>query len=499
MTWLRPGCRSRRAGPTTSRRLVGRDARRGPLAAASPSPRTLPIGPCSSLVASLMVRWEPLCCRDSRLPPSPGASTCGDRTPARTPSKEATVVQATTAAGNLRAIGSRTEVDTLDLRTHPAPGDARASARCGSALGGGRDDEASETYQRIPTGDAGGRAPNSCAFGTGRRRSGRAPRSAPATPDAEEATLSPIGSPTRTPSRSCAASQVAGNCDHLRDGFAVPWRAPEGCGECRALGMTWVHLRLCTTCGHVGCCDSHRAGTPAPTSTRAPTRSCEASSRASRGVGASSTRSSVEPGAPRPRLGLARATRDPARRRNRSHRHRQRRRRRGRRRRSRGAPRAARRLRRRAAPRPRQGRDVCREACPRHPTLRGARVRFGARTRREVHGKPGDDGSHRPLAANARSDRDPAHRALAGRREGSSQGGTGGMVGGTASTVVHFADLDDAEIEAYVATGEPLRVAGAFTIDESRRCLRHGHRGAITTTSSGCRCHSCASWCAKSG
>ncbi|GAA4398262.1 Maf family protein [Fodinibacter luteus] len=44
-------------------------------------------------------------------------------------------------------------------------------------------------------------------------------------------------------------------------------------------------------------------------------------------------------------------------------------------------------------------------------------------------------------------------------------GGTGGMVGGTASTTVHFADLDDAEVEAYVATGEPLRVAGAFTID----------------------------------
>jgi len=35
----------------------------------------------------------------------------------------------------------------------------------------------------------------------------------------------------------------------------------------------------------------------------------------------------------------------------------------------------------------------------------------------------------------------------------------------TASTVVHFADLDDDEIAAYVATGEPLQVAGAFTID----------------------------------
>ena len=34
-----------------------------------------------------------------------------------------------------------------------------------------------------------------------------------------------------------------------------------------------------------------------------------------------------------------------------------------------------------------------------------------------------------------------------------------------ASTTVHFADLSDAEIEAYVATGEPLQVAGAFTVD----------------------------------
>jgi len=34
-----------------------------------------------------------------------------------------------------------------------------------------------------------------------------------------------------------------------------------------------------------------------------------------------------------------------------------------------------------------------------------------------------------------------------------------------AATIVHFADLNDAEIDAYVATGEPLHVAGAFTID----------------------------------
>ena len=43
--------------------------------------------------------------------------------------------------------------------------------------------------------------------------------------------------------------------------------------------------------------------------------------------------------------------------------------------------------------------------------------------------------------------------------------GTGREVARAAATVVHFADLSDAEIDAYVATGEPLAVAGAFTVD----------------------------------
>jgi hypothetical protein len=31
-----------------------------------------------------------------------------------------------------------------------------------------------------------------------------------------------------------------------------------GCEECLKLGDNWVHLRLCLTCGHVGCCDSSK-------------------------------------------------------------------------------------------------------------------------------------------------------------------------------------------------------------------------------------------------
>ena len=30
----------------------------------------------------------------------------------------------------------------------------------------------------------------------------------------------------------------------------------DGCEECLRLGTSWVNLRLCLTCGHVGCCDS---------------------------------------------------------------------------------------------------------------------------------------------------------------------------------------------------------------------------------------------------
>ena len=43
--------------------------------------------------------------------------------------------------------------------------------------------------------------------------------------------------------------------------------------------------------------------------------------------------------------------------------------------------------------------------------------------------------------------------------------GTGKRAEAVASTTVHFAEVTDDEVAAYVSTGEPLRVAGAFTID----------------------------------
>ncbi|MFB7344383.1 UBP-type zinc finger domain-containing protein [Streptomyces hydrogenans] len=47
-------------------------------------------------------------------------------------------------------------------------------------------------------------------------------------------------------------------CSHLPRVARPPGPPGEGCEECLALGWTWSRLRWCTTCGHVGCCDSSR-------------------------------------------------------------------------------------------------------------------------------------------------------------------------------------------------------------------------------------------------
>jgi Zn-finger in ubiquitin-hydrolases and other protein len=47
---------------------------------------------------------------------------------------------------------------------------------------------------------------------------------------------------------------MAHRCNHLNYIFDVTPSAL-GCEECLKTGDAWVHLRLCRTCGHVGCCD----------------------------------------------------------------------------------------------------------------------------------------------------------------------------------------------------------------------------------------------------
>jgi Zn-finger in ubiquitin-hydrolases and other protein len=44
-------------------------------------------------------------------------------------------------------------------------------------------------------------------------------------------------------------------CTHL-DTIHDVTPSAEGCEDCLRIGGRWVHLRLCTECGHMGCCDS---------------------------------------------------------------------------------------------------------------------------------------------------------------------------------------------------------------------------------------------------
>src|SRR5437867_12414658 len=47
---------------------------------------------------------------------------------------------------------------------------------------------------------------------------------------------------------------MCSHLDSIRDVEPSSW----GCEDCLRIGDTWVHLRVCMTCGHVGCCDSSK-------------------------------------------------------------------------------------------------------------------------------------------------------------------------------------------------------------------------------------------------
>jgi septum formation protein len=84
----------------------------------------------------------------------------------------------------------------------------------------------------------------------------------------------------------------------------------------------------------------------------------------------------------------------------------------------------------------------------------------------EMHGKPADEAEATLLWKVMRGRSGVLHTGhwLIDDRD-PRDGGTGATIGAVASTTVHFAKVTDEEIAAYVATAEPLQVAGAFTID----------------------------------
>ena len=47
-------------------------------------------------------------------------------------------------------------------------------------------------------------------------------------------------------------------CSHVKDHEKHVKPSSKGCEECLKTGDSWVHLRMCMECGHVGCCDSSK-------------------------------------------------------------------------------------------------------------------------------------------------------------------------------------------------------------------------------------------------
>jgi uncharacterized UBP type Zn finger protein len=46
-------------------------------------------------------------------------------------------------------------------------------------------------------------------------------------------------------------------CTHLDQvQITGPPEQIPGCEDCLKIGGSWVHLRMCETCGHIGCCDN---------------------------------------------------------------------------------------------------------------------------------------------------------------------------------------------------------------------------------------------------
>jgi CPA1 family monovalent cation:H+ antiporter len=174
--------------------------------------------------------------------------------------QEATVLQAAVSAG-LRAVEQDEGLDPAvlaELRDKAALRVNRVWERLGT-LGPGAGDTPSETYRRVRLRALTAERQELLRI----RDSGTVDQEVLGTVlgalDVEESTLGWALARTEAvravPLRPPPA--VTGECDHLRDSpdCTVP-ASTQGCPDCRRLGLTWVHLRVCLGCGNVGCCDS---------------------------------------------------------------------------------------------------------------------------------------------------------------------------------------------------------------------------------------------------
>lgn len=78
--------------------------------------------------------------------------------------------------------------------------------------------------------------------------------------DVEESMLTVLEDQTGEVSESeplLTRASLEGDCEHLRDApHVIKPNGPAVCQDCQREGLRWVHLRLCLTCGKIGCCDS---------------------------------------------------------------------------------------------------------------------------------------------------------------------------------------------------------------------------------------------------
>jgi monovalent cation:H+ antiporter-2, CPA2 family len=75
-------------------------------------------------------------------------------------------------------------------------------------------------------------------------------------------TMSPKSRNDIDPASTVTLTPAVGRCGHTT-GIRGVHPSARGCEDCLRVGAAWVHLRICMTCGHVGCCDSspHRHAT----------------------------------------------------------------------------------------------------------------------------------------------------------------------------------------------------------------------------------------------
>jgi Na+/H+ antiporter len=232
------------------------------LAAALSLPVDTPQRPTLILVA-LVVTVGTLLLQGTTLPAVARALDVRGPDPREDALQEAMLVQATTGAG-LRAIesegatepGARQVVETI--RTQATMRVNRVWERLGQR-GDGAAETPSETYRRLRLTMLTAERDELLRVRTSGGVDSAILDGVLRTMDAEESALAWSADRQR---RLDAAElrtpeAVAGACEHLAAaGDCATPRTPEGCAECLRAGTSWVHLRVCLACGHVGCCDS---------------------------------------------------------------------------------------------------------------------------------------------------------------------------------------------------------------------------------------------------